>query len=459
MFYLGKKPGRKMENRSLPNQNQSNLFAPLLKEMLDPRHELYNLANRIDWESIEVEFKPLYSKQGRPAHPIRLMVSLLILKQLYNLGDETLPSAWVQNPYFQYFSGFDVFQWKFPIATSDLVHFRKRIGKQGAEFILKSSIDIQDQRKVTCKEVSIDTTVQPKNITYPTDGKLRKKVIDKCVALAKENGIQLRRTYQKELKTLKLQMYNGQHPKRRKNARKALKRLNTIANKLIRELSKKMTAADLALNQELLDLWKKAANQQRNDKNKIYSLHETDVACIAKGKVHPKYEFGSKVSLIVTQNTNLILGVTNFKGNPHDSKTVAESLETMKRVTGKQPIRAFADRGYRGKKNVLDTQIIIPTNGRGLEEKERKKAKRKMRRRTAIEPIISHTKHQFKMAKNYLKGVVGDEINAILAGAAFNFKSWMNQLLNFWLRFLSNQYRVVQKLLFCNPLRGVNMSF
>jgi len=97
------------------------------------------------------------------------MVSLLILKQLYDLGDETLPSSWVQNPYFQYFSGYDVFQWKFPVAPSDLVHFRKRIGKSGAEFILKASLDIQDQRKVTCNEVSIDTTVQPKNITYPTD--------------------------------------------------------------------------------------------------------------------------------------------------------------------------------------------------------------------------------------------------------------------------------------------------
>lgn len=241
-------------------------------------------------------------------------------------------------------------------------------------------------------------------------------------------------------------MYNGQHPRRRKNANKALKRLNTIANLLIRELRRKLNPEDLLANQEQLDLWEKAVNQKRNDKNKIYSLHELEVACIAKGKVHPKYEFGSKVSFITTQNTNLVLGVTSFKGNPHDSKIVEESLKTMNRVIGKLPDIAYGDRGFRGKKMVMDTEIMTPDNGKGKTEKEKKKVKAKMRRRTAIEPIISHVKHQFRMARNYLKGELGDEINAILAGAAFNFKSWMNQLLNFWLHLITFKNSVSQSL-------------
>lgn len=421
-----------MKSNKHRNLNQTNLFAPLFKDMLDPKHALFKLAEKIDWAVLEQEFSKNYSTTGRPAHPVRLMVSLLILKQLYNLGDESLPEAWVQNPYYQYLSGFEVFQWKFPVAPSDLTHFRKRIGKEGAELILKSSLDIQDQRSLKCKEVSIDTTVQPKNITYPTDGKLRRKVIDNCVKLAKEEGIQLRRTFRKEVKHLALKLHNGHHPKRRKPAQKATSRLNTIANKLIRELKRKLPPQRLELHLSNLSIWEKAANQKRNDKHKIYSLHEPHTACIAKGKAHPKFEFGSKVSFVITQNTNLVVGAVSFTGNPHDSKTVEESLACMKRVTDKQPQRAFVDRGYRGIKQVVDTQIITPCNGKGLDEKMKKRKRKKMRRRAAIEPIISHAKHQYRMGRNFLKGIIGDEINAILAAAAFNFKSWLNKSQLFW---------------------------
>ena len=322
-----------MRSNKLPDQDQTDLFAPRLKEMLNPKNELFQLAEKINWDDIEQEFSGLYSNKGRPAHPIRLMVSLLILKQLYNLGDESLPGVWIQNPYYQYFSGFGVFQWKFPVAPSDLVHFRKRIGTQGAEFILKASLAIQDQRKLKCEEISIDTTVQPKNITYPTDGKLRIKVIEKCVGLAHSTGVGLRRSFKKEVTSLLLKLHNGSHPKRKKNAGKALKRLKTIANTLLRELRRKLTADQLSLHGQQFELWSKAINQAKNDKGKVYSLHEPDVACIAKGKAHPKYEFGSKVSMAISQNTNLILSAVSFTGNPHDSKTVEETLQAMKRVT------------------------------------------------------------------------------------------------------------------------------
>ena len=417
-----------MRSNKLPDQDQTDLFAPRLKEMLNPKNELFQLAEKINWDDIEQEFSGLYSNKGRPAHPIRLMVSLLILKQLYNLGDESLPGVWIQNPYYQYFLGFGVFQWKFPVAPSDLVHFRKRIGTQGAEFILKASLAIQDQRKLKCEEISIDTTVQPKNITYPTDGKLRIKVIEKCVGLAHSTGVGLRRSFKKEVTSLLLKLHNGSHPKRKKNAGKALKRLKTIANTLLRELRRKLTADQLSLHGQQFELWSKAINQAKNDKGKVYSLHEPDVACIAKGKAHPKYEFGSKVSMAISQNTNLILSAVSFTGNPHDSKTVEETLQAMKRVTDKQPKRAYADRAYSGANKVLETQVIIPSNGKGKSDYEKRKARKKMRRRAAIEPIFSHTKHQYRMVKNYLKGIKGDEINAILAASAFNFKSWMNQI-------------------------------
>ena len=170
-------------------KNQLNFLAPSLQEQLNPDHELYLLSEKINWSYFEEEFSGLYSDKGRPAHPIRLMVSLLILKSVYNLSDEKLVEEhWEMNSYFQYFSGFKQQQWGQPCAASDLVFFRKRIGEQGVEKIFKHSISLHG-KDGNDPNVSIDTTAQEKNITYPTDAKLQKKIIDKCVKKAKEENI------------------------------------------------------------------------------------------------------------------------------------------------------------------------------------------------------------------------------------------------------------------------------
>ena len=177
-----------------PDSNQPSFLLPSLKEQLDPNHPIYQLNERINWSVIEEDFKKLYSHTGRPAKPVRLMVSLLLLKQLEDLSDEQVIRRWVDIPYWQYLSGETHFQWKPPAASSDLTHFRKRIGKKGAERLLKLSIDLFNP-KIQKEEVVIDTTVQEKNITYPTDSKLSKKVIDTCRNIAKQEGIPLRQSY------------------------------------------------------------------------------------------------------------------------------------------------------------------------------------------------------------------------------------------------------------------------
>ena len=177
-----------------PDSNQPSFLLPSLKEQLDPNHPIYQLNERINWSVIEEDFKKLYSHTGRPAKPVRLMVSLLLLKQLEDLSDEQVIRRWVDIPNWQYLSGETHFQWKPPAASSDLTHFRKRIGKKGAERLLKLSIDLFNP-KIQKEEVVIDTTVQEKNITYPTDSKLAKKVIDTCRNIAKQEGIPLRKSY------------------------------------------------------------------------------------------------------------------------------------------------------------------------------------------------------------------------------------------------------------------------
>ena len=407
-----------------PNPDQKHLFMPDLVEFINPKHELCLLAEAIDWQQFETDLAEFYSNLGAPAKPIRLMVGLLILKQLYHLGDETVMAQWVSNPYFQYFCGESVFQWKFPCDPSDLVHFRHRIGEAGVEKILAASILLHG-KKVLSEDISIDTTVQEKNITFPTDTKLAVKVIKKCQAIAKKEVLKLRQSYKFVVKDL-LKKANSRSPKKAAERKKARKSIKTKAGVLVREVRRKLSAESLAKHDARLKVCEKVLNQKREDKNKIYALHELEVSCIAKGKAEKKYEFGSKVSLAVSQKSNVIVSVVNFKGNPNDNQTLEKTLEKQEKLTGARAKNAYVDRGYKSRK-IGETKVQAPTNGVGKTKTEKTKLRKSFRRRAGIEPIIGHTKSDFGMKRNYLKGEIGDAINAMLAASAFNFKSWMRK--------------------------------
>jgi len=407
-------------------ESQFNFLSPTLKEQLNSKQELYLLSQQIKWSYFEQEFSSLYSKEGRPAHPIRLMVSLLILKALYNLSDEELvEQQWEMNSYFQYFGGFEILQWGQPCAATDLVHFRKRIGEKGIEKILKHSVDLHG-KDARDKHVSVDTTVQEKNITYPTDAKLHKKIADKCVSIAKQEGIVLRRSYVRTTKNLVRDTYNGTHPKRRKKSNAAKRKLKTIAGRLVRELERKLPQME---NDPRLSLFKKVLAQSKYSKNKIYSLHEPDVYCMAKGKAHKKYEYGCKGSVVLTQNTGIIVGAMTFEENIYDGHTLPQVLNQTHSLTGSYPKTASVDRGYKGANKFEGTTIIRPSKPLKRDNTYQKRKKRKhCRRRAAIEPIIGHIKQDHRAAINYLKGKIGDKINFIMSASGFNYKKLMKKL-------------------------------
>lgn len=414
---------------------QLGFLAPTLKEQLNPKQELVLLTHAIDWNYFDVAFTSLYSKNGRPAHPIRLMVSLLLLKSIYHLSDEDLvEKQWEMNPYFQYFGGLSMVQWGQPCASSDLVHFRKRIGKEGVEKILKHSVSLHGKDGQD-KHVSIDTTVQEKNITYPTDAKLHKGIIDKCVEISKKEGLPLRRSYSRTAKNLVRDTYNGMHPKRRKKANAAKRKLKTIAGRLVRELERHLIGSDYTKE---LSIFNSVLLQQRNSKDKIYSLHEPEVYCIAKGKAHKKYEYGCKASIVLTQTTGIIVGAMTFEQNIYDGKTLDKVIEQTKGLTGKYPKSATVDRGYQGVKTVNETTIIRPSKPLKKDTTYQKLKKRKhCRRRAAIEPVIGHLKKDHLVALNYLKGQSGDAFNFMMAASGFNLKKLMTKLrkLSLWLQF------------------------
>ena len=421
-------------------KKQHDLFRPMLIDFINMQHELVLLADKMDWNYFERELMPFYSKVGRPSMPIRLMVGCLLLKRIYNLGDETLAEAWKMNPYMQYFCGMTHFEHKFPCDPSDFVHFRKRIGEEGVEKIFKYSVLIHGKNAQESQVLS-DTTVQENNITFPTDAKLAKSIINKCNKLAQQEGINQRQSYVRTSKQLLKDTYNPKHPKRVVKAKKAVKKLKTIAGRVVRELERELSEQGLARHQQTLSFYKQILAQKRTDKDKIYSIHKPFTSCIAKGKAHKPYEFGNKIGLFTTTKTLIITAIKAFEGNPHDSKTIEPLLEQVIKNELTLPNEVVYDRGGRGQKQIGDTLISTPDN-RPLKRDtayQRKQKRKKFRRRAAIEPVIGHLKKYFRMGQNYLHGRFSPQMNAFLAAAGWNLKKMMLQLKEeaiFWLHFL-----------------------
>lgn len=416
---------------------QTFLHADLI-DQLNPKNPLLQLARKLDWSIFENEFGPLYSDWGKPNKHIRLMVGLLKLKHLENLSDEVLVQRWVQNPYYQAFCGEIEFQWQLPFDPTSLTHFRKRIGIEGHEKILAVSIMLHAEKVQQEDEICIDTTVQEKNITFPTDAKQYRKIHGKLLKLARCEGLSLDRTYEKEVKQLKQHTRFATHPKNRRKARKAVK---SISGRLMRAIERQMSAEQREHYADRLALYTRMLEQKRSDKNKLYSLHEPHVYCMSNGKAHQRYDFGTKASVAMTRDSSIIVGALAFEHNHYDAHTLPAVLAQVKRLTHKTPTVGIADRGYRVKSKINDTRIVTPKPARkNAAQQTIELARTRFRRRAGIEPVIGHLKSDHRLKRNFLKGFDGDPINLIMAAAAFNFSKWMRaiivwlqNLLSYWL--------------------------
>jgi len=408
---------------------QTSFLMPTLAEQCDPRQPLKQLADALPWATFETAFAETYSEEGRPAKPIRLMVGLLLLKQLENLSDEAVVARWVQNPYYQHFCGMTQFQWALPCDPSELVYFRRRIGEQGVVLILAVSARLHGEQ-ASEPTVVVDSTVQEKNITWPTDTKLYHKIIRRCWKLADAHGVRLRRRYRKEVRARLLAQRWRKDPRKRRAAHKGQRRLRTIAGALIRELERKLPGAVVQEQQQNFTLYRRVLRQQRHDTHKVYSLHEPQVYCLAKGKAHKPYEFGSKASVAMTATHGVIVAAVAHVQHEYDGHTLPEVLEWTEAITGQRPQRAIVDRGYRGRQTVGTTEILLP--GRPAKDQSPSRTqqlRRWFRRRAAIEPVISHLKHDVRLGRCFLKGSVGDSLNLMLAGAAWNLRKWLRTVL------------------------------
>ena len=409
---------------------QLNMYQVPLLQFINKDHELYILAERINWDEIEQDLSEYYcGDNGRPSIPIRKIVGVVLLKRMFNVSDESVVDRWRENPYWQHFCGEVNFQHHWPFDPTELIKFRQRMGERGMERILKISIDLFDRKEIHEKRVLVDTTVQEKNITYPTDPKLQKRIVEKCRDIANNEGIILRQSYKRTLKQLMIDQRFREHPKRRKKANAAARKIKIIAGRVVRDLERKLNAEQLGRYEQDLLLFHRVLKQTQKSTNKIYSLHEPEVRCIAKGKEAKKYEFGNKVSIVKTMKSGIIVGALSFSDNPYDTATLDPQLHQVERLTGRLPETAIADRGYRGKKKVLGVEIRIPGK---LPAKatnyEKQKARKYFKARAGIEPVIGHVKHDHRMIRNYLSGTQGDTINTLLAAAGFNMMKMLRRI-------------------------------
>jgi transposase, IS5 family len=411
--------------------SSGDLYRSRLDQILDQRHELFRLATLIDWDRFDQEFGRFYRPLGRPAKPTRLMVGLSYLQHTFNLSDEAVVQRWIENPYWQWFCGCEYFQHQLPCDPSSLTRWRKRLGPDGLEKLLAATIqaglDTGAVRPSSLERISVDTTVQPKAITHPTDAKLYLKALLTLVRQAKRHGLKLRQAHTRLAKRAAVQVGRYAHARQMRRMRCELKRLNTYLGRVYRDVARKV-AGDVELSirfAPLLGLTERLLTQERTSKNKLYSLHAPEVVCIAKGKAHRPYEFGSKVAVAVTNREGFVLASKALEGNPYDGHTLSATVEQVTALSGVEPDRIYVDQGYRGHDYAHKERVFIARQRRGLTPTIR----RELRRRSAIEPMIGHMKQDGRLGRNHLLGAAGDAMNALLVAAGHNLRLILN-----WLR-------------------------
>ena len=414
-----------------------DLFRARLEQIINMKHELAQLAGRIDWEWLDGEIAPLYSDKGRPGIESRFVIGLLLLKQIYGLSDEGVCERWVHDPYFQHFTGYEFFQHEFPHERSDLSHWRKRLGDK-LDLLLAESLRVAHDsgalRTRDLARVTVDTTVQPKNITFPTDAKLLHAAIKGLNRLARRHGVRLRQSYIRVAARAAMMAGRYAHAKQFNRHRRQLRLLRIRLGRLIRDIRRKIAGhpIEAAFEAALARAAQIRSQQQRQRGWKLYSFHAPEVECIGKGKARTPWEFGVKVSVVTTNarapGGQFVLHAAALPGNPYDGHTLRTVIEDTQRLTGREIERAYVDKGYRGHDVPTPRRVFISGQKRGVFGA----IKRELRRRSAIEPVIGHMKADGHLDRCYLKGQAGDAANAVLSAVGYNFRrilAWLRILL------------------------------
>lgn len=430
-----------MRPKERRDSGQRDLLRARLDQILNMNHPLVKLAAAIDWRFLEERLTEVYDDDpGRPPLPTRLMAGLAILKSMHNLSDEGLCERWLENPYYQLFCGEEFFQHCLVFDRTSLTRWRLRMGEERLMTLLQESLAVATRlgaaKPADFRAIIVDTTVQEKAITFPTDAKLMHRARERLVKLARKHGVVLRQSYARVGKIALIKQQRYAHAKQFKRANRQLKRLRTMLGAVIRDITRKLAGRPELVQAFALPLWlaRRVRDQRRRERGpKVYSLHAPEVECIGKGKAHKPYEFGVKVSVATplyrSRGGQFVAHIKSLPGNPYDGHTLETVIPAIEQTIGVSLDKAVADGGYRGHNAPKDKMFKIHVAGyrRGLT----KTIKRALRRRAAVEPVIGHLKQDHRMGRNFLAFTEGDANNAVLAAVGYNFSLLLN-----WLRFL-----------------------
>jgi IS5 family transposase len=446
------------------NSNQYSIFEWVFKHHLDPDHELVRLAERIDWDTLTERLSRRYSRRGRRAKAVRLMVGLHLLKHLHDLSDEDVTAGLHENIYWMHFCGVPVERFGTAgserwLDASTLTRFRERMGASGMQeverIIREQMIAAGQMRPAVC---IADTTCMEKHIAYPTDTGLLHRGRIKVVTLIKKlkaSGVPVRekvRSYSRlGKKAVILAAKIGKNKAERvaesirslvRYAEETVKHVPAVvrastahgrkaadhARQRISRLAGELETATSRLQQVIRQSTARLSGVHVADK--LYSLHEPDVTCIRKGKSKAPNEYGCKVGLAVDKNY-YIVGHTEYADNRHDSETLPDVLKQWKKAFGRLPGGIAADRGYYQPEGEVPgqrpeiRQVAIPRKGKTKGPHEKKPWFRRMQRlRAGVEAVISHLKQDHRMNRSRYKGIPGDRINASLAVVSWNLRKW-----------------------------------
>ena len=440
-----------------------DFFRSRIDAMINLGDPLAVLATRLPWAQLEAAIAEKFARQvragtvvegmdlfgpnqalvgagasaaGRPRLPLRLMISLLYLKHTFNVSDEELVVRWSENVLWQFFSGQAYFEHRLPCDATQVGRFRRALGEDGLEELLKATIDtavatraVQPQE---LQRVIVDTTVQEKAIAHPTDSRLLEIARHKVVRSAKQAGIPLKQTYAKEGKALRFKAAGYAHAKQLRRLQRVIKRQRTILGIVLRAVQRTLQAADfvpsspkaLAALQEWMARAEAVRTQQPKDKNKLYALHAPEVECIGKGKARKPYEFGVKTAVVVSHQQGLMLGARTFPGNPYDGHILHAALEQATILMQDWAVtiqHVVVDLGFRGVDADNPGRHILH---RGKFKRLTAQQRTWLRRRSAVEPAIGHLKADHRLDRCWLKGALGDELHALSCAAGYNIK-WL----------------------------------
>ena len=419
---------------------QTQLWKVLLTDLVDPKHELVLLAKAIDWSRFEAVMEPAYSPDnGRPSCPIRMLAGLTLLRVRYGLSDQEVLDGWVENPYWQFFCGGTFFEHQPPTNQSTLSRWRAKLGEQGAEEMLRETLACALRSKLAKRSdferVNVDTHVQEKFVRHPTDAGLLDRARTRLVNAAERLRIPLKRNWKRKGKKMFRKCSGYAKAKQFKRLRRGVETMKGYLRHVVADLEAaefvpasageaavwEGAQKDIELSKRLLEQTEKTPGRER-----VYSMHEPQTECIAKGKAHKRYEFGVKTGLVTSARANWILGARTFPGNPYDGHTLQQALEQAKRITGVEPEQACADLGYRksGYEGACDIQIV---------NRFRKTPDRSLlrwwKRRSAIEPVIGHVREDHsREGRCRLAGAAGDALHALLTAVGFNLRKLMKGL-------------------------------